>query len=175
MLAELGLRYSGPVTSQPPVQTGPKLAAALTGHVGYLAIRVGQRAQHLFETAIADLDLRPPHYDFLATVVEQGPLSQRELAATLGIDAARIVTTTDLLEERGLVTRTVDPGDRRRNQIVATRSGRALAVKVGRLAGQVEGELLAELSTEERAGLRLLLRRVMGFEAGKGSGDHAER
>ena len=145
-------------------QGAAPLPDALSGHAGYLAVLLGQRAQREFEAAILPLDLKPSAYDFLATVDELGALSQRELADVLGIDAARVVAMTDQLEARGLVSRTVDPADRRRNQIALTRAGRALTAKVRRIADRVETELLGPLSHAERVTLRSLMRRVLGLD-----------
>ena len=147
----------------------PSLPAALTGHAGYLAVLLGQRAQQLFETSIAPLDLRPAAYDFLATVAEGGPLSQRELADTLRVDAARIVAMTDDLAARGLVARSVDPDDRRRNRVALTAAGKALTTRVRRLATKVEADLLTSLTADERAALRSLLQRSLGLDAGRAS------
>jgi len=152
-----------------PTRPEPSLPAALTGHAGYLAVLLGQRAQQLFETAIAPMDLRPAAYDFLATVAEGGPLSQRELADTLRVDAARIVAMTDDLEARGLVARSVDPDDRRRNRVALTAAGKALTTRVRRLATKVEGDLLGSLTVDERATLRSLMQRSLGLDAGRPS------
>jgi DNA-binding MarR family transcriptional regulator len=151
-------------------QTLSALPSALTGHAGYLAVLLGQRAQLLFETAIAPLDLRPAAYDFLATVAERGPLSQRELADTLRIDAARIVAMTDELEGRGLVARSVDPSDRRRNQVALTAAGKSLTTKVRRVATKVEVDLLSALSVDERTTLRALMRRSLALDSEVSSG-----
>lgn len=136
------------------------LPAALTGHVGYLAVRLGQRAQAAFEEAILGLDLVPGHYDYLATLRELGPSSQREVADVLRLDPARVVAITDAMAARGLVTREVDPDDRRRNRITLTRSGTALVKQVAKLAARVESDLLTGLTTSEQAELRRLLRVV---------------
>ena len=143
----------------------PSLPAALSGHAGYLAVLLGQRAQQLFESAIEPMDLRPSAYDFLATVAERGPLSQRELADTLRVDAARIVAMTDDLEARGLVARSVDPDDRRRNRVALTPDGRSTTTRVRRLAAKVEADLLGSLTADERATLRSLMQRSLGLDA----------
>jgi DNA-binding MarR family transcriptional regulator len=150
--------------SAEPWLPGPSIPAALTGHANYLAVLLGQRAQHLFEQGLVELDMRPSHYDYLATVAERGPLSQRELANALGIDAARVVATTDLFVERGVVTRTVDSADRRRNQIALTAKGRSLVTTATQVAQRVEGQLLAALGPGEAAQLRGLLQRALGVE-----------
>ena len=142
----------------------PALPQVLTQHAGYLAVLMGQRAQAAFETALQPLDLVPQQFDYLATVLEGGPVSQRELARTLNIDPARVVAVTDDLEGRGLVTRSVDPTDRRRNLVGLTRSGRALVGRASRAAVLVERELLRDLSAADKDRLRALLRTVVRHE-----------
>lgn len=137
--------------------------AALTDHVAYLAVELGYRAQRRFEHAMAELDLRPQHYDFLAALDEFGSQSQKQLASVLRVDAARIVGMTDDLAGRGLVDRTMDPQDRRRNVIALTARGRTEFARARELAAQVEDELLTVLPVSERTQLRRLLQRALGF------------
>ena len=136
------------------------LPAALTEHIGYLGVLVGQRAQREFEEAIDPLELTPALYDYLATLAEHGPQSQRALAAVLGVDPARIVAVTDQMEARGLVVRETDPDDRRRNLVGLTRRGTTLAAKAARRAARVEDSLVSGLSSREARELRRLLRTV---------------
>ncbi len=140
-----------------------QLPAALAGHAGYLAVRLGLEAQQRFELAIAELRLRPAGYDYLSAVAEFGPLSQKDVAAILGIDASRIVALTDALQERGVVARVVDTADRRRNLISLTTAGGDLTARARQIADQVEADLLAGLTEEERGTLRQLLRRALGL------------
>ena len=141
-----------------------RLPPTLAEHVGYLSVRLGQRAQRLFEVAIAELGLRPSLFDFLAALDHAGPSSQRELAALLGIDATRIVAVADELERSGVVARSVDPLDRRRNLITMSSDGRALFQRARAIAVEVETELLAPLTATEGAALRKLLRRSLAME-----------
>ena len=141
-------------------QAPVSLPQALTEHIGYLGVLLGQRAQRDFEVAIAPLDLVPGQYDYLATLAAHGPLAQRTLATVLGVDPARIVAMTDVLEGRGAVTRTTDPTDRRRNLVGLTRRGTTLTAKAARAAAAVEAGLTRGLSASERVELRRLLRHV---------------
>ena len=144
-----------------PSEPSAGLPSALTGHAGYLAVALGQRARKRFEDAIAPLELKPMHYDFMATLAECGAVSQRQLAVKLGFDPARIVALTDALVERDLVARTVDEGDRRRNLLTLSRQGKTLTRRVARIAQEVEVELLSDLSPAEREQLRMLMRRAL--------------
>ncbi|MDQ1308011.1 MAG: hypothetical protein QG671_3845 [Actinomycetota bacterium] len=146
-----------------PSDMGLQLPVALTGHVGYLAVVMGQRSQARFEVAMEAFELRPVHYDYLASLGEHGAASQRELADLLEVDAARVVSLTDALEQRGLVTRTVDPADRRRNLLTLTADGRRLLAKATKAATRVEHDLLAGLTAAEQDSLRGLLQRALSI------------
>ena len=142
----------------------PALPSALTEHVGFLAVCFGQRAQRKFRTALEPLGIRPTHFDYLATIGEFGPLSQKDLAARLRTDAARIVSATDELEDMGAVVRSVDSVDRRRNLVQLTPNGRALLTRARKAAALVEADLVAQLSDHEATTMRRLLQTVLGFE-----------
>ncbi|HMS13583.1 MAG TPA: MarR family transcriptional regulator [Microthrixaceae bacterium] len=133
----------------------------MSSHVGYLTIRLAGLAKESFERAIEPLGLRPALYDVLAVVAELGPESQRDLAAVLGIDPARVVALVDELESSGLAERRVDPDDRRRRVVAPTRRGRDVHGRALRAARLVEADLLDALTPAERTVLRDLLRRTI--------------
>ncbi len=156
------------MNGEPPPTHLAELPADLTDHVPFLGVVLGQRSQQLFEAAMAPLGLRPVHYDYLACLRTKGPLPQGELARLMEVDAARIVALTDELEERTLVTRTVDPSDRRRKLLELTAPGRRLLGRARRSADTVEAEVLAELDEDEQRTLRRLLRRALGLPGNAG-------
>jgi DNA-binding MarR family transcriptional regulator len=155
--------YASAMESPRPPERLPDLPPALTTHVGYLSVVMGQRSQGLFEDAMEPLGLRPILFDYLAALADGGPRSQRELARLLEIDAARIVSLTDELESRSLVERAVDASDRRRNLVSLTRQGRSLYARAAKVATKVEGELLSSLSSHDQDRLRQLLRTALGL------------
>jgi DNA-binding MarR family transcriptional regulator len=100
-------------------------------------------------------------FALLARLAELGPSSQRELGERLRKDPADMVRLLDAAQERGLVRRDADPGDRRRRVVTLTPDGeRELAAKRETAAG-VQDELLAPLSAEERRTLHQLLLRLV--------------
>jgi len=77
-----------------------------------------------------------------------------------------VVRWIDDLAARGLVARTQDARDRRRNVISITGQGRSLLEALdGRLA-RAQQEFLSELSPEERGTLVALLAKVLGIPPG---------
>lgn len=136
------------------------LPEALSGHVGYLLVRLGKHAQRLFSGEIAALGLRPPHADIVLTLGERGALSQVEIAGTLRIERAHLVALLDQLEALGLVRRAPDPTDRRRHSVGLTDAGVETVGLLRAVAAQVEKTLLEGLSADEARALRAVLRRL---------------
>ncbi|WP_194906991.1 MarR family winged helix-turn-helix transcriptional regulator [Catenulispora rubra] len=88
-----------------------------------------------------------------------GPLRMSELAARLGWDKPYTSNVVDDLEERGLVTRSVAPDDRRAKMVELTAEGHAAAVTAIRiLAEPAPG--LSRLSDEELAVVAELLEKA---------------
>lgn len=60
-----------------------------------------KRSQRAFETAVAPLGMRPPHFDLRAVLDQHGPVSQKQAAQLLGVDSARVVALAGELADRG--------------------------------------------------------------------------
>jgi DNA-binding MarR family transcriptional regulator len=136
------------------------LPEALSGHVGYLLVRLGKHAQRLFSAEIAAFGLRPPHADIVLTLAARGALSQIDIANTLRIERAHLVALLDQLEALGLVRRAPDPTDRRRHSVGLTDEGATTATRLRQVALDVEKALVDGLSDLEAATLRATLRRL---------------
>jgi DNA-binding MarR family transcriptional regulator len=122
--------------------------------------RVGRRAG---EAQLEPGGLRPRHLIALRLLNEQGPVSQQGLADSLSLDPSNVVGLLNELEERELITRRRDPGDRRRHIVDLSPRGRdELCLAYGRLR-LVEDDLFSALSAGERSTLYELLVRVVGI------------
>jgi DNA-binding MarR family transcriptional regulator len=104
----------------------------------------------------AGTDLSPSLTAALATVDRHGPLTPSELAARERVQRPTVTRLVCRLEEAGLVTRAVDPADRRSALITVTPAGRAL-LEAGRtrkdafLSERLEALSAADRATLERA------------------------
>jgi DNA-binding MarR family transcriptional regulator len=127
----------------------------------YLASQVSKFGRRQLEVALAEHDLVLIHHGVLAALHDFGPLSQQQLAEALDFDKSHLVARIDLLESRGLVARTQDPADRRRNRVALTPAGRKLADRLRRIARQSQEGFLQALDLEEQETLISLLRRVL--------------
>src|SRR5207237_936970 len=79
-----------------------------------------------------------------------GAASQRQLGRAIGVDPRNLVLLIDQLEERGLVERAADLGDRRRHAVRLTPAGEAALGELRRVGAEAEDELLAPLDERER-------------------------
>ena len=70
-----------------------------------------------------NVDLTPSQASALATIARRGPLTVGELAKAEHVSSPMITKIAKGLEEEGLVTRTVDPTDKRVTQLAITKDG----------------------------------------------------
>jgi DNA-binding MarR family transcriptional regulator len=126
----------------------------LVGHVAHIGPR-------RLVAALAEHDLRPPHFAVLTALSDFGPLAQHELADCLGLNRSHLVGYLDDTEQRGLVQRVRDPEDRRRQRVALTPSGRTLQRRLQAVAQRSQAEYFQVLSEPERQTLIALLRRVL--------------
>ncbi|MFE6688582.1 MarR family winged helix-turn-helix transcriptional regulator [Streptomyces sp. NPDC057743] len=127
----------------------------------WLLGRAAARGHRLVADALAAEGMRMMHHAVLSAVAELGPLSQAELGRRVGIDPKDIVAVVNDLQQDGLVTRTPDPKDRRKNAIEISPAGERRLDRTQRLGDQANAELTAALSDEERAQLVALLGRIV--------------
>ncbi len=84
------------------------------------------------------------------------------------MDRSDVVAALNELAGQGLVKRTRDPADHRRNIVTITPAGSAHFGRLDGLLADVQDELLAPLSPHERDLLVGLLTRVLDHHAGTG-------
>ena len=101
---------------------------------GLVAGRTIARLAKLVEVAIAPLDLSLPQYRLLAHLVDGATMSST-LAERLAVKPPTVTAVVDGLVTRGLVTRQVDPHDRRRLPLALTPEGTALVGQANALVG----------------------------------------
>ena len=128
---------------------------------GYLLLKAGHYIGNDFDAALTTLGLTGREFLVLSFVRAADGLSQQALAARLGLDPTLVVGLVDALEQRGLVTRTKDPADRRRNRLDLTDDGSGLHDAAVAAARRAEAVFLDPLTPRQRTQLRAALRAVM--------------
>jgi DNA-binding MarR family transcriptional regulator len=129
---------------------------------GYLLARLGEASQRRFRDALAPEGLHPRHFGAMTIVAAQPGLTQQQLHEKTAIDASSMVAVIDELEAKGLAERRPYPGDRRARMVFVTELGEQTLARVRALAGELQLDLLKNLSAEERRTLVQLLRKLAG-------------
>jgi DNA-binding MarR family transcriptional regulator len=130
----------------------------------WLISRAFARSSRLLAEAFEAAGARGYHYRLLAALEEFGPASQAMLGRRTSIDRSDVVAALNELADSGLVRRSPDPDDRRRNIVTITPAGIDRLRKLEKTARGVQEELLAPLSATDRARLIRLLTRVVENE-----------
>ncbi|MBT1162362.1 winged helix-turn-helix transcriptional regulator [Bifidobacterium sp. SO1] len=86
----------------------------------------------------------------LLTLSGLGPVSQRRLAAILGIRSASLSELLGKMGMRGWITRTPHPEDGRTYMVALTEEGKAEAMRRRSAGNGASGELLAALDEDQR-------------------------
>jgi DNA-binding MarR family transcriptional regulator len=140
-----GMWHNGPV---PP---------ELSIYPGYLLARLGQASAARFHAALAPEGLHPRHFGVMNILAAQPGITQQRLAEHTAIDASSMVAVIDELEAKGLAERRPHPADRRARAVFLTPIATATLERLRKRAGELQRELLAGLSTQERKTLHELL------------------
>ena len=135
--------------------------ARLTTKPSWLLSQAAMHGHRLLTDVLAPAASRGYHYRLLAALEEFGPSSQARLGGRAGMDRSDVVAALNDLSARGMVERTPDPADRRRNIVTITPAGRTHLRRLDQLLDKVQDELLAPLSPAERAQLVRLLTRIL--------------
>jgi DNA-binding MarR family transcriptional regulator len=117
-----------------------------------LQIAVGRLVRRLRQTHVPG-DLTLSEASVLSRLDRGGPTSPGELATDERVKPQAMGTTLQSMEQRGLVSRSPDPGDGRRVLITITDEGRRLLTDRRSLKIQALTEAIARLSAAERASL----------------------
>jgi MarR family transcriptional regulator, lower aerobic nicotinate degradation pathway regulator len=133
----------------------------MTSRPTWLLSQTSAQAHRLLSQGLATADAIGYHYRLLAALAESGPASQATLGRRSGIDRSDVVAALNDLAARGLVQRSPDPADRRRNTITITPAGTRQLRRLDRIVGGVRDQLLAPLSPTERQQLTQLLTRIL--------------
>ncbi|HYE62297.1 MAG TPA: MarR family transcriptional regulator [Phycisphaerales bacterium] len=128
--------------------------AALRAEVVEVLFAYVERLRVHFEGIAKSHDLTPVQAKLLLGLGDKAPM--RTLASEMCCDPSNITGVVDRLEERGLISRTEDPEDRRVKILQTTAAGRKLRDSfVAKLFADVPG--MSNLTRAQVAGLKAAL------------------
>ncbi|MET9853274.1 MarR family transcriptional regulator BagL/FevM [Streptomyces sp. NPDC006450] len=137
----------------------PQLEEALPNQLR----RAGQAWTTLWQQRLPDLT--SPQFAVLLTLDDHGSMDQSALGALAAVDRSTLTVLLDRLNARGLVTKEMDPANRKRRIVALTDAGRrhltAAVEEAGRLHAQVE-DLLGERRLRELVDMLRVLGDMQG-------------
>ena len=137
---------------------GPGPDAELT----WLLHRAAQRMHAAVGAAAEGQGLTLRDHIVLSALDKTDGLTQIELGHALGMDKTTLMAELDRLERAGLVTRQVDPRDRRARIPAITDEGDAVRARIAGDAAAAEAAAVKSLTPEQRELLRGALYSIIG-------------
>ncbi len=139
-------------------------AAGLADSIGF-QLRLAQMAAWAeLVAALQPFGLRPSHYSALLIVRATPGCRQQDIGEALGIQRPNLVAMIDGLAQRGLLTRGVNPADRRSYALSLTPDGLALLERAD-AAHRAHEERIAARIGADAARLLPALRRIAAIDA----------
>ena len=157
------------MTRRPLLQRGRSL--------GYQVNHLSRLLASALRSRVQTYGVVPGQFAQLLALYERDGRTQAELCRAVQIEQATMANTLNRMERDGLITRTADPGDRRRTLIHLTSKARdleavlvAAAREVNRAAtaGLSEAEIAAFLATMQRMIANLERADALGHETNPG-------
>ncbi|MBA0047019.1 MarR family transcriptional regulator [Mycobacteroides sp. LB1] len=99
-------------------------------------------------------------YIVLTALRDNEASSQASLADAIGADRTRIIAVFDDLQNRKMINRQPDPGDRRSNLLSLTASGRKTVAAAQKAIQDNEKRILAGVSSADRDAFLRVLRHL---------------
>lgn len=130
--------------------------------IGFLISDVARllRAEFDRRTSSAGLGLTPGEARILVNAARAGSVRQTFLAERIGVEAMTLSSYLDKLENRGLITRSPDPRDRRAKLVQVTDAAEPVLEAIRQVSIELRGDISASLEAhkleEMRQGLKQL-------------------
>lgn len=140
-----------------PCDASLRLSDFLPYQLSVASNAVSNRIAEVYRTRFG---LKVPEWRIMAVLGDAGALTQRDLTASTLMDKVAVNRACKTLEDRGLVTREPNVEDGRSHHLELTSEGRAMHDGIMPLAREMESELFAPLSEEDRAIFSALLTKV---------------
>jgi MarR family transcriptional regulator for hemolysin len=137
--------------------------------IGLRLADVARDVGRAFDQALATAGGSRPVWLVLLALKSGAAASQQQIADHVGIRGATLTHHLSGMEERGLVVRTREPGDRRTQVVRITDEGERLFVAMAGAAGEFDRRLRRGLDDAEIAQLDGLLQRLHANAGVRGS------
>lgn len=149
-----------------PTVTKATAGASAANHTiwdrpGYLVRRLHQIHVAMFSARVADGQVTPVQFGLLSILISRPGVDQATLGAELGLDPANVAEILRRLEDRQLLTRVVDPQNRRRKLCLVTPDGKKFVQRYQKDMQLSQQQLLSPLNPADRQVFMELLGRLV--------------
>lgn len=127
---------------------------------GHLLRRAHQIAASIFHDELG-AHITPIQYAVLRILKEHSGIDQVTLAGLVAIDTSTAASVALRLEEKGLLTRDIDPNNRRQRMLHLTAAGAALLEESKEGIYRLENRIFSGLTPEEVQQFMLLLQKMV--------------
>jgi DNA-binding MarR family transcriptional regulator len=128
---------------------------------GYWVNRLAAAFRTVVDRELREHDLTRRQVGMLHFIARADRPTASDLTREMSVDSTAITRMIDRLEDKGLVRRTPDPDDGRRNVIELTAAARRLMPKLGRIAQKVEGLFEEGVDEDDLATFHGVLMRML--------------
>lgn len=140
-----------------------RLADFLPYRLSFTSNRVSERIARVY-AALFGLSI--PEWRLVAVIAEQEATTQQAIVGLTEMDKVTVSRAAIALVERGLVTRTPNPDDKRSHLLALSPAGRDLYATVAPKALEMEAEIFSCLTADEQSALAGYLQRIDAAAAG---------
>ena len=144
----------------------PSVPAPFRLPIGLRLNQAARAVERAFDDALAEAGGTLPVWLILLNLKIGRPGNQRELAEAVGIREATLTHHLNGMDERGLITRTREPGNRRVQVVKLTGQGEAAFLRLRDAAVAFDAKLRAGLADDDVDQLETLLARLSANVAG---------
>ncbi len=132
---------------------------------GHLIRRMQQQSTRVFQARVraAGLDVTSVQFAALEAIDAQPGLDQASLSDAIAYDRATIGGVVERMAAKGWITRSVCARDRRARVLHLSPEGRALLEQLRPIVMDVQDDIIAALSADEREAFLTLARKVAGL------------
>ena len=119
---------------------------------GHLIRRLSQQSNQVFQDEMKRIgaDVTSVQFAAMQAIDLHGEMEQSQIAQSIHYDKATIGGVIDRLEKRGWVERKANPKDRRAKLVTLTKEGRQALEAFTPVVKELQDQVVANLSSEER-------------------------
>ncbi|NTV73321.1 MAG: MarR family transcriptional regulator [Holophaga sp.] len=143
-------------------------SSPLETHLGYRLRRVSNRISGAFALALLGEGVSVAEWVALRFIRDRKRMASSQVAEAAGLTRGAMSKVLEKLEDKTLVTRTVDRRDSRVQWLTLTPKGAALVPRLAAIADQNDEHFFGCLNPDERAVLGSLLKKLTDYHQLRG-------